>query len=367
MRLLQILLLIISGAVANSVANTNIITETVFGPETLTGKYKHPASITELSGGDLYLAYYGGEGEYARETAVFGARLNKDGKQWTRPEAIARNPFQSMGNPVLWEAADKLVWLFFVVRPGETWSSSRIMGKISKDGAQTWSEPFVVAWEAGMMVRSRPILLSSGDYLLPIYHETGADPEFTAPDTSSLFLRFNPKTREWAESNRVHSRIGNLQPAVVEISPNQLLAFCRRGGDYKPGTRGFVVRTESQDGGRTWTPGIETEFPNPNSALELIRLRNGHLLFVFNNSFDDRTPLTAAISTDHGKTFPHHRNLATGDGDFAYPTAIQTTDGQIHVTYTSDERTVVRHAVFSEEAIFAPSRNNQSLRSSSQP
>jgi len=85
---------------------------------------------------------------------------------------------------------------------------------------------------------------------------------------------------------------------------------------------------------------------------------SGHLLFVFNNSFDDRTPLTAAISTDNGKTFPHRRNLATGDGDFAYPTAIQTTDGQIHVTYTSDERTVVRHAVFSEEAIFAPSRNN---------
>ena len=38
--------------------------ERIFGPETPTGKYKHPASITELANGDLYLAYYGGDGEY---------------------------------------------------------------------------------------------------------------------------------------------------------------------------------------------------------------------------------------------------------------------------------------------------------------
>src|SRR6185436_20884819 len=158
-------------------------------------------------------------GEYARETSVFGSRRAKGANDWSTPEPIARNPFQSMGNPVIWEAPDRAVWLFFVVRPGATWSTSRIMAKISKDAAQTWSDAFVVAWEAGMMVRSRPILLSDGDYLLPIYHETGEDPEFTAADTSSLFLHFDAKTKQWTESNRVHSRMGNLQPAVVETSP----------------------------------------------------------------------------------------------------------------------------------------------------
>ncbi len=330
-----------------------IQTEKIFGPETPTGKYKHPSSIVELSNGDLYLTYYGGAGEYARETSVFGSRRAKGSSSWSEPEAIARNPFQSMGNPVIWEAPDREVWLFFVVRPGATWSTSRIMAKISKDAAQTWSDAFVVAWEAGMMVRSRPILLHDGAYLLPIYHETGEDPEFTAADTSSLFLRFDPKTKQWSESNRVRSRMGNLQPAVVETSPGNLLALCRRAGDYKPRKDGFVVRTESHDGGRTWSAGVDTEFPNPNAAVELIRLRNGHLLFVYNDSFDDRTPLTVAISTDNGKTFAHRRNLAEGHGDFAYPTAIQTSDGLIHVTYTSHERTVVRQATFSEEAILS--------------
>lgn len=343
--------LILAAVLQAARAAEGIRIEKVFGPETPTGQYKHPSSLTELKNGDLYLAYYGGEGEYAVETSVFGSRQAKGSRSWTKPEAIARNPFHSMGNPVIWEAPDGVVWLFYVVRPGATWSTSRIMAKISRDSARTWSEPFVVTWEAGMMVRSRPITLADGGYLLPIYHETGSDPEMTAPDTSSLFLRFDPKTREWTESNRVRSRLGNLQPAVVPLSDTHLLALCRRGGDYEPGNDGNVVRTESRDGGKTWSPGVETDFPNPNAAVELIRLRNGHLLFIYNNSANDRTPLTAAISTDGGRTFPHKRNIADGPGDYAYPSALQSQDGLIHIVYTSDERTVIRHAVLKEEAI----------------
>ena len=47
----------------------------VFGPEHPGGRYKHPASITQLANGDLYLAYYTGSDEYAMDTAVYGARL----------------------------------------------------------------------------------------------------------------------------------------------------------------------------------------------------------------------------------------------------------------------------------------------------
>ena len=353
-KLVALVAIVLTGTVPGPEAAEDIQIEKVFGPETQTGQYKHPSSLTELKNGDLFLAYYGGQGEYAVETSVFGARLaksSKGSKAWTKPEAIARNPFHSMGNPVVWEAPDGVVWLFFVVRPGATWSTSRIMAKISGDGAHTWSEPFVITWEAGTMVRSRPIILGDGSYLLPIYHETGADTEFTAPDTSSLFLRFDPVRKEWTESNRVRSRMGNLQPAVVQVSETHLLALCRRGGDYEPGNDGNVVRTESHDGGKTWSAGVETEFPNPNAAVELIRLRNGHLLFVYNNSANDRTPLTAAISIDGGRTFPYQRNIAEGEGDFAYPTALESQDGVIHITYTSDERTVIRHAILREEAI----------------
>jgi len=334
-------------------AENPIAVEKIFGPETPTGQYKHPSSITELDNGDLYLAFYTGAGEYASETRIYGSRLRKGSTTWSAPVTIASNPFYSMGNPAVWQAPDGVLWNFFVVRPGTTWSTSRTAAKISRDRGETWSDAFIVAWEAGMMVRSRPILLADGAYLLPLYHETGSDPDRTDPDTSSVFFRFDPKTKVWTESNRVKSRLGNLQAAVVETEPGRLLALCRRGGDYEPGEDGNVVRTESTDGGKTWTPGVETEFPNPNAAVELIRLRNGHLLVIYNDSPNDRTPLRAAISTDGGKTWPYRRNIAEGPGDFAYPTAIQTKDGRIHVTYTSDERTVLRRAIFPESAILA--------------
>ncbi|MBL9139216.1 MAG: exo-alpha-sialidase [Verrucomicrobiales bacterium] len=328
-----------------------IAVERIFGPETPTGPYKHPSTITELDNGDLLLAFYGGAGEYAKETTVFGSRLKRGETTWSPPVPMASNPFYSMGNPVLWQAPDSRVWLFFVVRPGATWSTSRIGAKVSKDRGLTWSDAFIVSWDAGMMVRSRPILLADGAFLLPVYHETGNDPDRTAPDTSSVFLRFDPASSTWTESNRVRSRMGNLQAAVVETSPGQLFALARRGGDYEPGEDGNVVRMESRDGGKTWSEGVETDFPNPNAAVELIRLRNGHLLFVYNNSANDRTPLTVAISTDGGKTWPHQRNIAEGPGDFAYPTAIQTKDARIHITFTSDERTVIRRATFPESAV----------------
>jgi hypothetical protein len=69
---------------------------------------------------------------------------------------------------------------------------------------------------------------------------------------------------------------------------------------------------------------------------------------------NDRSPLTAAISSDNDKTYPHKRNLIVGNDDFAYPYAIQTRDGKIHVVFTSHERTQVNHAVFDESAIAGP-------------
>src|ERR1043166_7967518 len=106
--------------------------ERVFGPEVPTGPYKHPASITELQNGDLYLVYYGGEGEYAADTGVFGARWSLASGGWSLPCRIAKDPFLSLGNGVVWQAPDGVVWLFYVVRRGETWSTSQIQAKISE-------------------------------------------------------------------------------------------------------------------------------------------------------------------------------------------------------------------------------------------
>ena len=322
--------------------------ERVFGPEIATGPYKHPACLTELDNGDLYLVYYGGEGEYATETAVFGSRKKKGEAQWSPPKPIARDPFRSVGNGVIWQAPDGLTWLFYVVRDGETWSTSRVQMKVSSDRAETWSDASVLALEAGTMVRGRPIVLASGEYLLPVYHETGHDTEVVGADSTSLFYRFDPKNRRWSRSGPIVSSKGNIQPAAVEVAPGKLIAYCRRGGDYSPKTIGWIVRAESSDGGKTWSKGVDSIFPNPNAAVDFLKLKSGSLLLVYNNCQHGRTPLTVALSDDLDKSYPHRRDLAKGPGDFGYPTALQSKDGSIHVVYTSDGRKVVNHVVFDE-------------------
>lgn len=350
---------LIATASADDMANRlalNIETNRIFGSEH-PGLYKHPASLTELANGDLYVAYYGGSGEYNPDTAVYGSRRMLGEKNWSPPAIIADTPFRADGNPVVWQAPDGIVWLFHVTLFGETWSDARTKAKISKDGAQTWSDSFVLSEEKGSMVRGKPITLMNGDYLLPMYHETGADREKVGADTVSFFLRYTPKTNTWAETSRIHSPEGNLQPQVVQLNEKDLVCYMRRGGGYGPESSGYILKSESHDGGFTWSDATETEFRNPNSAVDIEKLKNGHLVLVYNDHMYLRTPLSIAISTDQGKTFPFRRNIGGGDNVFAYPYIIQTRDDRILVLYTTNSRTTIMLAEFNESAILRFERN----------
>src|SRR5258708_25197529 len=101
-------------ATALSLRAADLRIERLFGAETKTGPYKHPARIEELKNGDLYVVYYGGEGEYATDTGVFGSRLKKGRHAWTTPVRIAHDPFLSLGNGVGWQSPRGPVWLFYV-------------------------------------------------------------------------------------------------------------------------------------------------------------------------------------------------------------------------------------------------------------
>jgi len=90
--------------------------------------------------------------------------------------------------------------------------------------------------------------------------------------------------------------------------------------------------------------------------VEFLRLRSGHLLLIYNDSMTGRTPLTAALSTDGDRTYPYKVNLAEGRNSYAYPFATQGRDGRIHLVFTSDQRTVVHHAVFEESALMGASK-----------
>ena len=91
--------------------------------------------------------------------------------------------FRSLGNGVIWQAPDGLVWLFYVVRYGETWSTSRVQAKVSRDDAVTWPDAFPLVSEEGMMVCNNPLSCTTAITLLPLYHETGNNTRSSPPRT----------------------------------------------------------------------------------------------------------------------------------------------------------------------------------------
>lgn len=346
-QLLILLALVLSGSTFSFAQEIPI--STLFGPE-IPGKYKHPASITELINGDLMVVYFGGDGEYLPGTAIYGSRLPKGQSTWTKPKMLANTPGRLDGNAVIWQTPAGELWLLYVTRYGKEWSTARIKLKISQDGGETFSDSALVTEETGFMVRGKPIVKMNGDYLVPIYHEYGTDIEVSDGRNTGLFLHYDVKKKLFTKSKEFGYRLGVEQPAVAQLTEKHFVAYCRRGGDYNKTDDGWMVFTESFDGGWTWSKGVDSEFPNPNSAVDLLKLKSGKLLLIYNDHMYKRRKLTLALSSDGGKTFPRRKVLMSDDAGMAYPYIIQTKDDKIHIVYTYN-RVKVLHAVFTEDEV----------------
>lgn len=122
----------------------------------------------------------------------------------------------------------------------------------------------------------------------------------------------------WREGKHVKPAGGDCwEPAAVERNDGRVLMFLRTklGGQYQ---------TISEDGGETWGEATPTALHGTAAPISIERIpTTGDLLAVWNkdiHSSRERSPLTAAISRDDGKTWEHFRNVADAAGDaFAYP------------------------------------------------
>jgi len=301
----------------------------------------HASTIVELPNGDLLAAWYAGTKEKAKDVAVLGARLPKGSSQWTKPYVLADTPDHSEGNPVLFVDRSGTVWLFYMTMYTRFffwrgWETCKIKFMKSFDNGYTWTSPEIFLDEYGWMVRNKAITLTNGDILLPIYDER---------EWSSTFMISADSGRTWQRYGRLIVKDGEMiQPTVVQRSDGSLLALMRRGGDkYR-----YVWESASTDNGRTWSAPHQTQFKNPNAAVDMVRLNNGHLVLVLNDVFSDREVLNIVLSKDEGKTWENERVIEEKKGwEFSYPAVIQTSDGLIHITYTYN-RKMIKHVVLNE-------------------
>ena len=367
--------------------------ELIFDPP---GEHCHGSSIVELPNGDLLTAWFQGSGERRGDNArINGARLKKGSTEWSPVFLMADSYNLPDCNPVLYLDSQGTLWQFWIRVIANRWEDCMLMYRRSTDheggGAPNWDWQGVITlipgeefpdiveqklrearvdarmWgeyappysrliaeaardkrkrQTGWMTRIHPIELESGRMVLPLYHD-GFNISITAisDDHGATWRSGGPMVGS-----------GPIQPTVVQKKDGSLVAFFRDAGNAPK----RILRAESTDESETWTITRDIELPNPGSSLEVIALENGMWAMIHNDKEsypgdNGRNTLSLSLSDDEGETWKWTRNLDFAEprqGQFSYPSLMQSKDGMLHATYTYNKGPIgrtIKHATFNTD------------------
>jgi predicted neuraminidase len=353
--------------------------------------HNHSSSVVELPNRDLLVVWFHGSGERtADDVLIRGARWNHSTGKWSEPFLMADTPGFPETNPVLFLDSKQRLFFFWPLIIAHQWETALMKYRISTDfqqpaGPPRWEFqdnivliPKNIAaktkeWIAGVapagaaaeyarrlqahaedeyfsrmgwFTRTHPLQLPSGRVLVPMYSDGFSFGIMAITDDGGY---------TWTASEPIVGA-GCIQPSVVRKNDGTLVAYLRDNGP--PPKRAHI--SYSKDDGVSWSFARDTELLNPGTSLEVIRLRNGKWLAVYNDLERGRYSLVAALSDDEGKTWKWKRHLDgnpanVGNNQYHYPSVIEAQDGWIHVTYSYfvPEGKSIKHVRLNEDWVRA--------------
>lgn len=312
----------------------------------------HASTLLKLDSEKFLIAWFGGTKEGNEDVAIWITRGNEVSFQ--EPEILAQSD-EAHWNPVLFRVNERKIMIFYKV--GNEISRWRTMYRVSEDNGESFGEEKeLVKGNFGGRgpVRNKPIRLRSGRILAPGSTEQGIWKAFTdCSDDDGITWRKSSdveiKNLGYTEGERSvgkeESSIpvseqsfygrGVIQPSLWESESNQVHMFLRS-------TEGNIYRSDSFDGGTSWTDAYATTLPNNNSGIDMVRAEDGRLFLVYNPvgiNWGKRTPISLAVSQDAGRTWRKVKDLSVGEGEFAYPAIIQDKEF-LYITYTYKRKNI---------------------------
>lgn len=341
--------------------------------------HNHSSAIVELPGGDLLVVWYNGSGErWADDVKLEASRWDARSKKWSPRFLIADIPDYPDCNPIVWLDPKQRLWLFWPTIIANEWHTALLQYRVTttypeygkplkwEDSGSILVEPanfeervkaYVEPLRAeanterakqyiervvqragdkyfrrmGWMPRNHPIAippsdaLPNGRYLLPLYSDGYS---------FSLVAYSDDEGKTWKGSEAMLGR-GAVQPSVVRRRDGTLVSYFRDNG---PPPKRLLV-SESKDNGITWSIAEDTPLFNSGTSAEAIVLQSGEWLLVNNDTEQGRHSLVVCISDDQGATWKWKRHIeldrrAEKPGSYHYPSVIQGSDGDIHLTYS---------------------------------
>jgi len=271
------------------------------------------------------------------------ARFSLDkGATWTEPQLLFE--FPRVERPARYEGSKTII----VDRAGGihifgllfgSWSWEKFEGHsmpfhvMSDDNGHTWSQVQTISTGYNYGGMHQPVVLSSGRIVVPMWHAFD-----DKHDWGSICCLSDDRGKTWRTTGQMGPTLKDEQSGV-ELSDGRIYMLFRK---YEGGR---LIETYSSDGGETWRDIRESRFIAPASPPALMKLADGRILLIWNNSLKpkhvvfNRLVLAAAISPDDGKTWYGYREIARTsgipgpDGLVVYPWITQTNDGTVIVTY----------------------------------
>ncbi len=343
----------------------------------------HAAFLHEAADGAVICAWFGGSLEGKSDIAVRASVLLPGADAWGPVTTLSHDPDHSEQNPVLFAAPDGVLYLLHTSQPAGNQDECRVrMAVVSRDGTAMSAEGGrYLDLPRGCFIRAPLQVLDDGGWLLPIFRcvqRPGQKWTGSHDVAATAVSKDNGKTWDYAE---VPGSVGAVHMCPVPLDGAFAAFYRRRQADH-------VHRSESRDGGRSWTAPVATDVPNNNSSVSVIRLAGGEVAMICNpvngemsqarraSLYDElgeddtrpdadpsggcvpvwgvpRAPVALCLSHDGGRTFPQRFLVEQGDGaclsnnsvdghnrELSYPWLLETSDGCLHLAYTFHRRAI---------------------------
>lgn len=347
----------------------------------------HASFLHLADDGALICAWFGGTLEGKSDISIFASVLTAGSDQWGEPQRLSFDPDHSEQNPVLFSAPDNTLYLFHTSQPSGNQDECRIrMAQVSRDASDptrlTAGDGRYLDLPRGCFVRAPLTVRDDGAWLLPIFRCIQRPGQKWNGSHDRAAVGISEDGGKTWHLEDVAQSTGCVHMSPVSIGDEKLAAvFRRRQAD-------FVYRTESVDGGRTWSQPQPTDVPNNNSSIAAIRLHDGRIAMICNpinadmssdrraSLYDElgedddrpdadpdggcvpiwglpRAPVSVCVSSDGAKSFPQRIIIEDGPGtclsnnsidghnkEMSYPWLLEGADGSLHIAYTYYRRAI---------------------------
>ena len=342
----------------------------------------HAAFIERLEDGTLACLWFGGTLEGKSDISVFGCTLAPGAERWSEPVQLSNDPERSEQNPVLTRNERGQWQLFHTAQPAGNQDECLLRARpiTLENGLLAGGEPRLVDLPLGTFVRARFVHRADGAWMMPVFRCIPRPGQRWNGSHDTAGVAVSHDDGESWQMTEVPGSIGSVHMTIVPLDGEHMVAFYRRRQSD------FVHRSESLDGGLTWSAPEPTDVPNNNSSINVVRLRDGRLAMVCNpasaatssdrrvslydeiEAGDDRpdatggcqpiwgvprAPLSLCVSSDGGLTWPLRRVIDDSPGtclsnnsedgrnkELSYPYLLEGEDGAIHVAYTYFRRAI---------------------------